>query len=225
MYVLNEDIGKFEKLKEVKTLNTIEDIGTFTDTFMKVKEKFSYKDITGVLEDDEGFYHFIIRGKGSFDFYGFLNSVCEFRISCIESSLLHPDKSRGIKDLYQEDNPDTTSYMDEDDTPTGYLEGDLVIDNNVYFLVRKNSNDKVEITPSGLSIGRSSSKANYVIKSKDNISRLHCILFVKDGYLKVQDLKSLNGTFVNGRRLYPNEEVLIHKGDNLTVADEEFVIQ
>jgi pSer/pThr/pTyr-binding forkhead associated (FHA) protein len=45
------------------------------------------------------------------------------------------------------------------------------------------------------------------------VSRQHALLAWRDDSYVLEDLKSLNGTFVNGTRLSPGEAVAIHDGD------------
>lgn len=54
------------------------------------------------------------------------------------------------------------------------------------------------------------------------ISRLHCLLDEKRGWLVVRDLGSLNGTFVNNRPLHVSQR--IHPGDLLTVGAITFKV-
>ena len=53
-------------------------------------------------------------------------------------------------------------------------------------------------------------------------SMRHCMLAFKGGQWWVRDLRSRNGTCVNGRRV---TEVLLHSGDKLSVGDTTFTIQ
>jgi hypothetical protein len=51
------------------------------------------------------------------------------------------------------------------------------------------------------------------------ISRRHAKLIVRGGELFITDLGSTNGTFVNGRRIEPNEEVRVGTDDRIELAD------
>src|SRR5262249_45959826 len=69
-------------------------------------------------------------------------------------------------------------------------------------------------------------------------SRRHCLLDIDPPAVRVRDLGSLNGTYVNGRKVgqrargtrpletVPAEagEVELHDGDRLAVGDSEFVL-
>jgi predicted component of type VI protein secretion system len=55
------------------------------------------------------------------------------------------------------------------------------------------------------------------------VSRLHCRLRVNNGVVTVEDLESVNGTFVNGVRVRGIETV--RPGDRLTVGPATFVVE
>lgn len=55
------------------------------------------------------------------------------------------------------------------------------------------------------------------------VSRHHCVLLLDDYTLRVRDLGSTNGTFVNGRRVGVAEMVLL-QGDTVTVGDIAFQV-
>lgn len=55
------------------------------------------------------------------------------------------------------------------------------------------------------------------------VSRIHCrITATPAGQLEVHDLKSTNGTFVNGRRV---ERATLVAGDRLKIGRVEFVVE
>lgn len=69
-------------------------------------------------------------------------------------------------------------------------------------------------------IGRAP-RADFIVEAP-LVSRLHCRVSVTPaGQLKVQDLKSTNGTFVNGRRV---ETAVLVAGDRLGVGRVQFVV-
>jgi len=55
------------------------------------------------------------------------------------------------------------------------------------------------------------------------VSRRHCQLSQEDNALKVRDLSSSNGTFLNGQKV--DDEVPANPGDNLQVGPLTFTIQ
>src|SRR5690242_9871804 len=54
------------------------------------------------------------------------------------------------------------------------------------------------------------------------ISRKHCRLIKEDGTLRLEDLGSSNGTYLNGKRV---QEAAIEAGDTLQVGPVVFVVQ
>jgi pSer/pThr/pTyr-binding forkhead associated (FHA) protein len=55
------------------------------------------------------------------------------------------------------------------------------------------------------------------------ISRRHCLLRFRDGYLTVEDLDSVNGTFLNGERVEGKQ--VVRPGDHLEVGPARFVVE
>lgn len=56
------------------------------------------------------------------------------------------------------------------------------------------------------------------------VSRHHCALLVDDFTLRIRDLGSKNGTFVNGHRIPANELILLHD-DLVAVGATQFLIE
>ena len=55
------------------------------------------------------------------------------------------------------------------------------------------------------------------------VSRRHCLLSIYDGYVTVQDLSSVNGTFLNHERVVG--EQIIWPGDCLGIASVGFLVE
>lgn len=56
------------------------------------------------------------------------------------------------------------------------------------------------------------------------VSREHALLQLKDGQLRVTDLCSANGTFINLKRLEPNTPTTLKDGDELTLGNLTIVV-
>lgn len=69
-------------------------------------------------------------------------------------------------------------------------------------------------------IGRRS-EAGLRIPTRD-VSREHCRLQIVKNELRVRDLDSSNGTYVNGKRV---DEAVLKPGDRLTVGPVNFIVQ
>lgn len=57
------------------------------------------------------------------------------------------------------------------------------------------------------------------------VSRRHLQLENRGGALYVTDLNSANGSYINGRRLVPNQTELLRPGDNLRVGDTSLLLR
>lgn len=89
-------------------------------------------------------------------------------------------------------------------------------------LVRKRDGSKIEINADGFTIGRERAKVTYCISDNTSISRVHVKFSVRNGTTYIQDQKAANGTFVNGNKLTPMQDLALKSGDKVTLADEEF---
>jgi hypothetical protein len=56
------------------------------------------------------------------------------------------------------------------------------------------------------------------------VSREHALLQLRNGQLRVSDLRSANGSFVNLRRLEPNRAYSLKDGDELTLGNLTIVV-
>jgi pSer/pThr/pTyr-binding forkhead associated (FHA) protein len=56
-----------------------------------------------------------------------------------------------------------------------------------------------------------------------DVSRRHCVLRLKDGFVTVEDLASVNGTFLNGELV--EGTVVVRPGDRLEVGPVTFVVE
>ena len=75
---------------------------------------------------------------------------------------------------------------------------------------RKESFDKNEIN-----VGRV--QGNDLVLPKGNVSKHHARLLFRDGRFIVTDLKSTNGTYVNGRKIA--QATIVREGDKVYVGD------
>jgi hypothetical protein len=86
----------------------------------------------------------------------------------------------------------------------------------------KNDGREIPIAVPKFIIGRG--EKAHLRPSSDLVSRHHCLIRVKNGKVYVEDLKSRNGTFVNGEKI--TERVVVKTGDALRVGrlQLEFVV-
>lgn len=74
-------------------------------------------------------------------------------------------------------------------------------------------------------IGKNPDYTDFTIEFSKAVSNKHCLIYCRNGINYIKDLKSLNGTFVNGIRLEQNEERRINPGDKIKLANCEFAIK
>ena len=82
------------------------------------------------------------------------------------------------------------------------------------------------ITKQRTVIGKHPEKADCVVTTSPAVSRTHCMLLIDSAVsLSVSDLGSVNGTYVDGRRLSKGEVAPLAEGAKLRLADVEFIVQ
>lgn len=91
-------------------------------------------------------------------------------------------------------------------------------------LISRDKTKKIMVDRRELILGQKEEFCDACIKDDSNISRRHCKIEHINGRNYVTDLNSTNGTFVNGNQISPSQRVEIAPGDNLRLADLEFII-
>lgn len=94
-------------------------------------------------------------------------------------------------------------------------------------LIAQHTNEYLEftVTKSPYVLGRSETYADGVISINKAIGRTHCQILYKNGSHFVVDLKSSNGTKINGQRLNPEQAYLLRDGDVLRLANLDFLVR
>lgn len=137
------------------------------------------------------------------------------------------DKDEATALLVEDDDEATSLLIDDeatsllsDDEPTSLLsEGPQI---TYPYLIRKSSFDRTDINKPVFRIGKERSYVDCFVANNNAISRIHADIITKNNSFFVKDENSTNGTYVNGNRLSPNEEVQVFDGDIITFANEEF---
>src|ERR1044071_1966681 len=70
---------------------------------------------------------------------------------------------------------------------------------------------------------RGRSPGGGVVLQDPSVSRGHALLFIRAGKVTLQDLRSSNGTYVNGRRLQAETEVA--EGDRMVLGETEIFLR
>lgn len=224
-YLLEKDLDRYIGLQEVTSLNTVSDVATLVEVFEETVKEVSYKRVKMIVMDSENYFYVVVGdSKYEFDLFEFVNR--KFNSDAVLSSVnvryLFPKRlSRGIYD------DSSVDEVDDDDIATSYLdEDDLDISGNVeYNLYHVNTGVTLKVEDKGVLIGRSVKKVDYLIRNNGSIGRVHCNVYINnDGHLMIHDFDSLNGTFVNGKKINSSNDVRLVEGDIFVLADEEFRI-
>lgn len=92
-------------------------------------------------------------------------------------------------------------------------------------LVRKLDGEVVKISKKDFVIGKSK-YSDYQVTKNNTVSRSHVVAHKQtDGSLTIEDNDSKNGTFIDGERLEPHEEVKLKDGLSLRMSDEIFEVR
>ena len=89
-------------------------------------------------------------------------------------------------------------------------------------LIRKRNGEKITISNEKFIIGRDRKAVNYCISDNSSISRSHVTLEVRGDVTYLVDMNAANGTFVNGVKAMPRQEIALKDGDKITLSDEDF---
>lgn len=89
----------------------------------------------------------------------------------------------------------------------------------VAYLVRSNTNERIDINADHFVIGKSST-TDYQIQGNNAISRVHISIIKTETGYEMEDLDSSNHTYIDGQEI--TEPVLLEEGQVFKMADEEF---
>lgn len=93
----------------------------------------------------------------------------------------------------------------------------LVDEENSPYLCNITTNEIIKISTSRFSIGRDKC-SNYVLDN-NKISRQHLMIFKENNNWYINDFGTMNGTYVNGKKISPNVKVQLHENDTIQIAD------
>ena len=94
---------------------------------------------------------------------------------------------------------------------------------NVQLIVNRGATHgkKIQLRHETTIVGRRRD-CNLCIPSSE-VSRRHCLLQYQDGYLTIEDLNSINGTFLNEERIA--QRSVVYPGDRLIIGPVQFTVQ
>jgi predicted component of type VI protein secretion system len=80
---------------------------------------------------------------------------------------------------------------------------------------------RIDLREGEVTLGRS--RGCGVVLRDPSVSRGHALLSVRQGRVTLQDLRSSNGTYVNGKRL--DKETVIEEGDRVVIGETELFLR
>lgn len=108
---------------------------------------------------------------------------------------------------------------------TGHQEGQAPPSGRRLHLMREKTGELITVSRNRFVMGKNPSAADYCITDNQTVSRKHAVLFENNGSWYINDLNSLNGTYVNGSKILPGQTVRLNNGDEIVLSDEAFLVQ
>lgn len=95
----------------------------------------------------------------------------------------------------------------------------------ILLYIGKEGKVQFEIGDEDFLIGKNAKAVDGVLKVSKVVSRIHCKIMKKNRKFFVQDMKSVNHTFVNGEYIPAYELMELYDGDILTLADVDLRVR
>lgn len=96
--------------------------------------------------------------------------------------------------------------------------------NNCYRL-KENGKFVANLSEGSYIVGSSERKSDILIINNKSVSGLHAVLRISKNRVFVRDLNTTNGTYVNGIRILPMEEIEIKSGDEIRFSSSIYVLE
>ena len=146
-------------------------------------------------------------------------------ISAIKGVFKFNNKKDRTKVSYEQNRKVQAPINNNDSLETEVLSGDMFIP--TIAIVREDALESVNIpiTKENFLIGKSVQMADGIISFNKAISRIHCRIIYIDGRYFIKDEKSVNGTFVNNRRVPVDGQFPIKTGDIIRLANSDFQVK
>ena len=96
--------------------------------------------------------------------------------------------------------------------------------NNSIKLVSKKHGIVFDIDQDSFAIGKEDRICQGLIADNPAVSRIHCLITKVQGHMYIQDMGSVNGTFLNKNSLMANKRYEFFESDQIRIADVDFQV-
>ncbi|MCR4867901.1 MAG: FHA domain-containing protein [Lachnospiraceae bacterium] len=106
------------------------------------------------------------------------------------------------------------------------FEKTVTVDNSTLptaFLQSTTDGKQALINKSEFTLGKSREYCEYVVEGNRTISRRHARITNENGVFFIEDLQSMNHTYLNDKQLAEKERAVLRNGDHIRLANEEFI--
>ncbi len=90
------------------------------------------------------------------------------------------------------------------------------------FLVRLSDNVDIDMKGWSYSIGKDSTKSDYLVSDNKTVSRKHATIYLSNNQYYISDNNSTNGTFVNRQKVVSGRDHVLNDGDIIKLSNVEF---
>ncbi len=119
---------------------------------------------------------------------------------------------------------DADDPVDAEDTDTVYVEKAEYHKNHSLAEIKKGQEITHYIEKYPYVIGKDKSRVHLALKDR-GVSGVHARITMESDELWLEDLASVNGTFINDYLIEPHEKTILHRGDILIFGSSEFVFR
>lgn len=125
---------------------------------------------------------------------------------------------------YNQESVYVNRMVDDNDPATTVLSSRTQsIGNNKPRLIRKSNNEEISINKQVFCIGKADQGVDYKITGNKSISRRHAYITTINGVNYLRDNNSTNHTYLNGKQVYSNIDVVIPDNSIIKFSNEEFL--
>ncbi len=239
---IEEFVGEKKKIHDLKNSEICEDKISVEDKGRRIRSEQTKKELSGECRRERNNCNDKIYQS---DIIGVEEKVCKvnktgsYRKDYSDGKVRKAGKSHKYSKIFK----NRKSYQDGEICMTGkdYQVGEVCRDRSKKFtLVRGNIKDVLvrEFVPRAIDIKKSvsfgcgmeecvhigRSVKNEVVFPQNYISRIHAVLEADENFLYVTDKGSLNGTFINGKKIAANVKTKCSVRDEITFADICFIV-